>query len=207
MINIAIITLKPTEKIQTLKTLRCPVPHKIVYCRTYGYGKARNTVTKTFGPKGLMVHFNDDLIVSSKIWHYILSLKRGEFILTHDGEHLCSRVFAIHIEDYWLIDGCDEKIKYCFEDGDFAYRAQQQGLKLKVLSPDFTKHIPHPHAFYNPKKIVPITWEFCHMYVKYKRSFDRNPLNFYLPFHDYKVVFKHLSLRLMFTIIWIIKGA
>jgi hypothetical protein len=153
-----------------------------------------------------MVQFNDDLVISPKIWAVLSNLKMNEFILTHDGEHLCSRVFAIHLEDYWRISGCDEKIQYCFEDGDFAYRAQQAGLKLKVLSPDFAKHIPHPHAFYNPKRIVPITSEFCYMYVKYGRHFDRNPLNFYVPFHDYKVVLKHLSLRIVFTVAWIIKG-
>ena len=154
-----------------------------------------------------MVQFNDDLIISQKIWDHILNLKPSEFILTHDGEHLCSRIFAIHLQDFWQVGGCDETIKYCFEDGDFAYRAQQQGLQLKVLSPDFAKHIPHPHAFYNPKKIIPITWEFCKMYVKYKRNFDLNPINFYFPFHDYKVALKHLTLRVAFTVAWIIKGA
>ena len=154
-----------------------------------------------------MVQFNDDLVLSQHIWNQILNLKFNEFILTHEGEHLCSRVFAIYLEDFWKIHGCDEKIKYCFEDGDFAYRAQQAGLKLKVLSPEFAKHIPHPHAFYNPKRIIPITWEFCKMYVKYKRNFTENPSRFFFPFRDYRVVLQHLTLRLTFTLVWIIKGA
>jgi hypothetical protein len=205
MLNIGIVTLKSVDKIRTLETLNCPVPYKLFFCRTLGYGKARNNTALEFGTSGLMVQFNDDLILSQDIWHNILSLKRGEFILTHDGEHLCSRVFAIYLEDFWNIR-FDESIKYCFEDGDFAYRAQQAGLKLKVLSPKFSKHIPHPHSFYKPKRIVPITWEFCKMYVKYNRHFDKNPLNFFFPFHDYKVAVQHLILRLTFTVIWIIKG-
>jgi|WetSurMetagenome_2_1015567.scaffolds.fasta_scaffold20175_6 hypothetical protein len=206
MLNIAVVTLKSADRVKTLDTLCCPVPFHLLFCRTFGYGKARNVAASKFGSSGLMVQFNDDLVLSQKIWNQINSLKHGEFILTHDGEHLCSRVLAIHLEDYWKINGCDESIKYCFEDGDFAYRAQQAGLKLKVLSPDFAKHIPHKHSFYNPKRIVPISWEFCKMYVKYKRNFDKNPLNFFFPFHDYKVVVQHLILRVTFTIIWIIKG-
>lgn len=206
MINIAIVTLKPKKQIKTLETLHCPVPHRIIYCRALGFGNARNVAASMVEKKGLMIQFNDDLIISPQIWMHLLSLKRGEFILTCDGEHLCSRIFAFHLEDYWSIGGCDDKIRYCFEDGDFAYRAQQRGLRLKVLSPSFAKHIPHSHAFYNPKRIVAITWEFCQMYVKYGRYFDKNPLNFYVPFHDYKVAVKHLVLRVLFTIAWIIKG-
>jgi hypothetical protein len=191
--------------VKTLETLQCPVQHRVFFCRTLGYGKARNVVAKKFG-SGLMVQFNDDLVLSPNIWNVILQLKHGEFILTHEGNNLCSRVFAIHVEDFWKVNGCDESIKYCFEDGDFAFRAQQYGLKLKVLSPDFAKHIPHKHAFYNPKRIVPISWEFCQMYVKYKRTFTDDPLRFFFPFHDYRVVLKHLLLRTTFTIIWIIKG-
>ncbi|MGD0071368.1 MAG: hypothetical protein ABSB71_07830 [Candidatus Bathyarchaeia archaeon] len=189
-----------------METLNCPVPHKLIFCRTLGYGKARNVAAKEFGCCGLMVQFNDDLVISPKIWDVILQLKHGEFILTHEGKHLCSRVFAVYLEDFWQLHGCDEKLKYCFEDGDFAFRAQQAGLKLKVLSPDFAKHIPHPHAFYKTKRIVPVTWEFCRMYVKYKRNFDDDPLRFFIPFRDYRVAFQHLLLRVTFTLVWIIKG-
>jgi hypothetical protein len=207
MINIAIITLKTIDKIQTLKTLNCPYPHRLIFCRAKGFGNARNVAATYFGSsKDVMVQFNDDLVISPKIWKHILELKHGEFILSREGEHLCSRIFAIHLNDYWSVGGCDGNITYCFEDGDFAYRAQKKHLRLKVLSPKFAKHIVHPHAFYNPKRIVPITWEFCKMYVKYTRHFDKNPLHFYFPFHDYKVALKHLILRLVFTVIWIIKG-
>lgn len=207
MLNIAIITLKPVDKVKTLETLHCPVQHKLSFCRTLGYGKARNTVAKKFGSSGLMVHFNDDLILSPQIWKQILNLKRGEFILTREGKHLCSRVFAVYLEDFWKVNGCDENIKYVFEDGDFAYRAQQAGLKLKVLSPEFAKHIPHIHSFYKSKKIVPISWESCKMYVKYKRNFDSDPLRFFIPFRDYRVVLQHLLLRVTFTIVWIVRYA
>jgi len=205
MLNIGIVTLKSANKVATLDTLKCPVSFRLMFCRTLGYGKARNIVALKFGSSGLMVQFNDDLVLSNQIWEQIINLKQGEFMLTHDGEHLCSRVFAIHLEDFSKIK-FDESIKYCFEDGDFAYRAQQNGLKLKVLSPNFAKHIPHPHSFYNPKRIIPISWEFCKMFVKYKRNFNNNPLEFFFPFHDYKVIIQHLILRVTFTVIWIIKG-
>jgi hypothetical protein len=206
LLNIAVITLKPSSHVKTLETLKCPVPHRLIFCRTRGYGKARNTAAAVFGGYGLMVQFNDDLVLSPQIWRHILSLKRGEFMLTREGEHLCSRVFAVHLEDYWNVHGCDSKIKYVFEDGDFAFRAQKFGLKLKVLSPDFAKHIPHVHAFYKSKYIVPITWESCRLYVKYKRSFTDNPLRFFFPFHDYRVILQHFTLRSMFMIAWIIRG-
>jgi len=205
-LSIAIITLKPYSQIKTLDTLHCPVPYNLLFCRTKGYGKARNVAASYFKPFDLMVQFNDDLVLSSQIWNHILSLGQEEFMLTHDGPNLCSRVLAIHVNDFWKINGCDSSIKYCFEDGDFAYRAQQAGLKLKILSPEFAKHISHKHSFYNPKHIVPITWEFCKMYVKYKRNFTDDPMRFFFPFHDYRVLLQHFLLRITFTLTWIIKG-
>lgn len=189
-----------------MKILSSLETKKFIVSRSYGYGLARNDAAKFFGKKGLMVQFNDDLVLSPDIWNYLNSYQRGEFGFMVVDEWVCSRVFVIHLEDFWRIGGCDENIKYAFEDGDFYIRATQQGLRFKPIPSKLAKHISHPHSWWTMKNIAQIDFEWSQLFVKYKRKAKRNMFAFYFrPFH-WKVLIQHFILKVIFTIYWIIRG-
>jgi hypothetical protein len=191
----------------TLKTLKLPSGAHLVVSRAFGFGSARNEGAKVLGKTGLMVQFNDDLILSPEIWDFIFSLKIGEFALQVVNEWVCSRVFIIHLEDYWSIGGCDDSIKYAFEDGDFYLRAVKAGLRFRRVPDSLAQHIPHLHSWMKTKNMAKIDWEWTRLFVKYKRQAKHNMFAFYIrPFH-WKVVFQHFVLKVSFTVYWIIKGA
>jgi hypothetical protein len=155
---------------------------------------------------------NDDLVISPELWRYVLSLKRGEFGLqvihnTKSGDQPCSRVFAIYGSDYWRVGGCDNSLKYFFEDGEFYIRALEAGLQFRRVPNECAVHIPHRHAFYDNKaRVFAVTSEVCHVFVKYKRRVSCDFVGFFVPFRDYRVVVQHLVLRIGFMVYWIIRG-
>lgn len=204
--NIAVITLKSNDKIKTLETLSCSQPHNLVFCRSLGYGKARNDAAKTFGSTGLMIQLNDDLVLSPKLWSFALKIKRGEFGFQIVNEWVCSRVFIIHLEDYWKIGGCDNTIKYAFEDGDFYLRAIKKGLIFHSIPTELAQHIPHKHAFTYMKNIAKIDYEWTKLFVKYKRNVQHNMFRFFINPFDYRVLFQHFVLKVTFVIYWLIHG-
>ena len=207
MLNIAIITNKPTSQIKTLQTLQCPQPHRITLSRAKGFSNARNAAI-TIG--GLNIQLNDDLILTPKLWEFAQTIKPGEFAfqLAHEatGDRPCSRVFMIYPEDFYIAQGFDKDLNYFFEDGDFYYRALSKGLKFRAVPDEAAIHIPHKHAFYKPKPKA--EFEAAKIYVKYGqlmmpfKHIDR----FFIPFRDYKVALQHFVLRTTFIIYWILKG-
>lgn len=196
MLSIVIPTCKTT--IRTLESLKdCPVPYQLIVTNVRGVAKARHAgALKAKYP--LIAMFDDDLTIMPPVWKAILGLKQDEFLLTHVGEHLSSRVFAIHKSDYLSVGGFDTSIKYTFEDGDFAIRAQRAGLKLKILPPQLLIHNEHLHrGASGPFGMNLGFWnEYARLYVKYKRQFESNLL---APFtsvpHDYKIAFQWLVVR------------
>ena len=178
--------------------------------RAVGFGKARNVGAIMSGKNGLMVQFNDDLILSSAIWAFLLTLKPGEFAFQIDrscGTHVCSRVFAIYLEDFWKVGGFDSNLKYFFEDGDFYHRAILHGLRFREVPETLAIHIPHAHAFYKPKKWLATESEFCMLFVKYNQnliSFSRLD-RFFVPFRDYRVAIQHFILRIIFLNYWLLR--
>ncbi len=153
--------------------------------------------------------FDDDLTILPPVWTIILKLNKGEFLLTHVGEHLSSRVFAIYKTDYDKIGGFDISAKFTFEDCDFAIRAQRGGLKLKVLPPQLLVHREHPHrSSTGPFGMNISFWkEYARFYVKYNRQFESN---LFAPFirlpHDYKIAFQWLVVRSAFILGYILRS-
>jgi GT2 family glycosyltransferase len=199
-VSIVIPTGKPI--VTTLDSLgSCPIPHQVITSTFNGVGKARHIgALKAKYP--LLVMFDDDLTVSPLIWKTLLKLEDGEFMLTHVGEHLSTRIFAIHLKDYLRVGGFNSEIKFIFEDGEFAYRAQQAGLKLNVLPLELVMHIEHrSRAHVGPFSLNLHFWaEWAKMYVKYGKHFERN---LFAPFevrHDYKVAFQWFVVKTAFII-------
>lgn len=211
MIDIVVITNKSAEQIKTLATLHCPFPHKLVLCRAFGFGTARNTGALGLD-NNLVVQLNDDLVLSPMLWQFAMTINDGEFafqvVTNNKGEgQPCSRVFIIHKKDYWRVGGCDNSLKYFFEDGDFYDRAIAAGLKFKAAPDSLAVHIPHVHAFYNPPmaKLARIESEVCRVFVKHKRKVTSDFVGFFVPFRDYRVVLQHFILRVLFMVYWIIR--
>jgi hypothetical protein len=206
-VGIVLVSNKPLSEMTILETLNQPANSSLVVSRAFGFGPARNFGAKLLGDSGLMVQFNDDLVLSPKIWDFIFSLKKGEFAFQVVDEWVCSRVFVIHLEDYWRIGGCDDNIKFAFEDGDFYLRAIKTGLHFKRVPDELAVHIPHLHSWMRMQNIAQIDYEWSKLFVKYKRQAKRNMFAFFIrPFH-WKVIFQHFILKVAFTIYWIIKGA
>ncbi len=208
-LNIVVVSNKPLNKIKTFETLNCPYRYRLIVCGAAGFGNARNVAAKVFGGSGLMVQFNDDLVLSSKIWDWLCGLERGEFAFQCVDGRACSRVFAIWLEDYWRVGGFDSSLKYYFEDGDFYQRAIDAGLRFRRVPNSLARHIPHVHALYNPKmcQMAKIDNEVARVFVTHKRhAFDRFN-RFFVPFRDYRVVVQHLVLRSVFLVYWIWIGS
>lgn len=205
--QIAIITNKESSQIRLFDSFYCPLPYRLILCRARGFGAARNVAAKAFGDKGLMVMFNDDLVLSPKIWDFIVSVKRGEYAMQVEGPHVCSRVLVVHLEDYWSIGGCDESLRYYFEDGDFHIRAQKQGLKLRVVPAEYAKHIPHRHALLKPNLYV--ASEVARLMVKYQRELDSFS-RYFVPFRyglkGISVVVVHFLLRVAALDYWLLRS-
>jgi hypothetical protein len=196
--SLSIVIPSCKEEIVTVNSLKsCPVPYQLITTNVRGVGKARY-VGALKAKHRLLVMFDDDLVISPVVWQQVLALKPGEFMLTRWGTHLSSRIFACYQTDYFRVGGFNPYIQFTFEDGDFAARAQQIGLKLKVLSPSLLIHCSHKHrGVAGPFGMNLGFWrEYAYFYVKYGRVFERN---LFAPFinlpHDYKVVFQNLVIR------------
>lgn len=176
------------------------------FSQTPGFGAARNYGAKLCGSSGLMVQFNDDLVLYPHLFSWLRTIQRGEFALQIVGSNVCSRVFALHVSDYWRVGGCDSRIKYYFEDGDFYIRALKAGLKFRKVPDMFVHHIPHQHALYNPVKNIYVSVEVARLYHKFGRNLRVSIFRFFVPFRDYRVVLQHFMLRCIFLCYYIIKG-
>ena len=162
---------------------------------------------KTKNP--LVVMLDDDLILSKQVWSIILGLQENEFLLTRWRSHLSSRVFAIHKNDYDRVGGFDPSFHFSFEDGEFALRAQNAGLKLKVLPPNLFTHIAHSRRENSgPFGMNLGFWkEYAEHYVKFKRDFEQNLFDPFtkLP-HDYKIAFQWFIVRSSLILFYIMKS-
>lgn len=212
MIYIVIISKQSGLESKTYRSLSCPFPHRLIISHAVGWGKARNAGAKASGQTGLMVQLNDDLQISPELWKFVLTVKQGEFafqIYNEGGFSVpCSRVFIIHLEDFWRIGGCDSKLKYYFEDGEFYHRAIANGLKFRCVPTELATHTPHRHAFYNPRNWLQVEAEAAKVYVRFGQAFIpfRHISGFFFPFHDYRVAPQHFTLRVLFMVYYIIKG-
>lgn len=200
MISIIIPTAK-TDVLTAKSLVSCPVPYELIISKVAGVGAARAAGVSA-AKNDLIVMFDDDLIIKPSLWQLVLSLKRGQFILAHVGEHLSTRVFAIHRCDYDLVGGFDSKIKYIFEDGDFYLRALKNGLKCKVISTAFYFHPYHTPRTVNRWLLVRLAWEYSRLYVKYKRDLHNYPTDFFIRPLDYKVFLFHFPVKIFGIIYW-----
>src|SRR3990170_8549332 len=116
MVFVVVVSNKPKAEMKTLRYLPFPkIWNNLYIARRFGYGPARNQGAEHFGTEGLMVQLNDDLALSPDLWNYARTYRQGEFGFQVVNEWVCSRVFIIHLEDYWKIGGCDNSIKFAFE--------------------------------------------------------------------------------------------
>jgi GT2 family glycosyltransferase len=151
-----------------------------------------------------MIQMDDDLIVDEAFWNWLNLLKPNEFALCKVGEHLSSRIFAIHLSDFWHIGGMNPNLKFVFEDSEFALRAQRLGLKLRIIPSKFYVHINHPRRRYH--NLPAFNWEYCHMFVKYKRHVIRNLFEFFWRPFDWRIKLQDLVTKIPFTIYWIVRN-
>jgi glycosyltransferase involved in cell wall biosynthesis len=105
------------------------------FARNYGASKAKND---------LLLFLDDDIILDPEIATYINSVRHGEFGMTFLDGFPCTRVLAVHKDDFWSIGGFDKQIRYTGEDRDFYVRALQAGLRYKPIPISLVQHIPHP---------------------------------------------------------------
>jgi glycosyltransferase involved in cell wall biosynthesis len=117
-VSIVIVSGKKTNK--TLQSLHdLPEGSEIIVSTKQGLGFARN-----YGAfrcrYDLMVQLDDDLEIYPEFWGWVQSLKVGEFAMgTVDGVNPATRVFAIHLQDFFAVGGFDSSFRYIFEDWDF----------------------------------------------------------------------------------------
>lgn len=141
MISVIIPSIK--EKILTEKCLlSCPVLYEVIVSRKAGIGYARNWGAKQ--AKGsILVFVDDDLRFSSEVWNRILSIRRGEFVMTQGDAFPITRIMSIYAEDFWAVNGFDESYTVGGEDTDFYFRAIEKGLKCKELPANQIVHAHH----------------------------------------------------------------
>jgi glycosyltransferase involved in cell wall biosynthesis len=139
---------------------------ELLYSHKKGIGAAReDLMIRSQGD--LIVMLDDDITVKVGLAEFLLSLKSGEFAMAKVGNHVSTRVFAIHRLDYHLTDGFDSSIKYVFEDGAFYVDAINKGLKFREVPADLYSHREHVNRTGDSRKFAS-WWEHSKMLVKYK---------------------------------------
>jgi glycosyltransferase involved in cell wall biosynthesis len=203
--KLSIIIPSCKEEIVTLDSLdSCPVEFEVVVSKVSGLGRCRNYGVRK-AQHDLIVMFDDDIVVSPEIWHHVLNVKRGEFAMAFLSGFPCSRVVAIHAEDFWSIGGFDESIKFTGEDRDFYVRALSAGLKFKEVPLELIKHREHSTRSKNIYVGIGSVKENMRFLLRYGRRF---PKVFRVDFLDRA---KHcqartLLLQFIFVIYLILKG-
>lgn len=140
--SIIITSCKP--EIKTLQYLPTELRgFHVVVSREFGVGLARNVGAEKCGG-GLLVFLDDDLNLHPKVADYIVNVAPGEFAMTFLSGFPCSRVLAIHSNDFFKLGGFDDSIRFTGEDRDFFVRAVDSGLRFKPVPIGLVHHIPHP---------------------------------------------------------------
>jgi glycosyltransferase involved in cell wall biosynthesis len=205
--KVSIVIIAGKSQVKTLETITsCPLPYDVEIIRESGLGYARD-VGVSYAKSNLVVMLDDDLVIKPKLWNLLLNIQPREFFMCHEGEHLSSRIFAIHRDDYNRAGGFDPSIKYMFEDGDFAIRAQKAGLKLKVIPSHLYGHVAHKRRVDDINRMARMNFEYSQMLVKYKRHVFRNLFEFFWRPFDWRVKLQDLTTKIVFTVYWIMKGA
>lgn len=181
MLSIVIVSGKPQNlTVESIK--HCPYPHQLIIANQQGLGYARNCGASQCQYK-LMIQFDDDLVLSPKIWSWLIGLKPNEFAMCKVGEHISSRVFACYLDNFWVLGGFDNKLEYIFEDGDFYANALAFGLKFRQVPNSLFKHKDHPVRA-DGEKWLGFNREYCKVFASTPRRVYRNPARFFqVPLH------------------------
>jgi glycosyltransferase involved in cell wall biosynthesis len=171
--KISIIIPSCKDKIVTLDSLdSCPVEFEVVVSKVSGLGRCRNYGARR-AQYDLIVMFDDDIVLSPEIWRHVLNVKRGEFGMAFLSGFPCSRVFAVHAEDFWRIGGFDESIKFTGEDRDFYVRALSAGLKFKEVPLGLIQHREHSTRSNNIYVGIGSVRENMRFLLRYGRRFPQ----------------------------------
>jgi glycosyltransferase involved in cell wall biosynthesis len=203
--EITIVIPSCKKEITTLGSLdSCPVEYELVVSKVAGLGYCRNDGVRK-AKTDFIVMFDDDIILSPEVWHHILSVKRGEFAMAFLSGFPCSRVVAIHTEDFWRIGGFDESIKFTGEDRDFYVRALLAGLKFKEIPLRLIQHREHLTRCKNIYVGIGGARENMRFLLRYGRRF---PKVFRVDFLDRikRGQARTLLLQFIFIIYLILKG-
>jgi glycosyltransferase involved in cell wall biosynthesis len=158
----------------------CPVPCEVIVRRDSGIAFARNQGARA-ATLGLMVQLDDDLTLKPEIWSFIRSVKPGEFAMCYVTRHVATRVFIIHLDDFWQLGGFDEAIRYVWEDGEFYMRAVKAGLRFRLVPPNLYVHRDHTSVRMSSRlKAFKTGWEWCKFFARYNRWVEPNMFSFFL---------------------------
>ncbi len=149
----------------------CPFDHEVLFIRALGIGLARNLGASR--AKGdLIVMLDSDLILKPELWSWLVNLRRGTFAMVKNYEHnsYSSRVFAIHKDDYVQTGGFNPSLKYLWEDGEFALRASELGLKIAPVPSTLYKHIEHEPRCLSKQFFILFNWEYARLFVKFSKK-------------------------------------
>ncbi len=182
-ISIIITTIK--EKAETLHSLgSCPVSYEVIISRVRGISRARNEGgEKASGD--LLVFFDDDLVLSPKIWSIVLSVEPRSFLMA-PGFEPGTRVFCIHRKDFIDIGGFDEKIEHSGEDRElwlrlywagyhpYTFNNHESGVNIFGPKSVYT-HMPHPIRS-QKKRInrIKTIWEQSYYFAKFNGTRSYN---------------------------------
>ena len=195
-VSIIIPTVK--NELVTVESLKhCPVPYQLILSRKFGLGYARNHGARQ-AKHSLLVFLDDDLTLKQEIWEKILTTRKGEFRMTKDryNDLPCTRVTAIHSEDFWRIGGFDESIKFIGEDRVFYIEAIQHGLKFSEVPMKFVVHKPHEPRWRNKYETINMILESCRNFAKY--GFRYSDLTSYFIYTSIKGMrFRSFVIRLL----------
>jgi glycosyltransferase involved in cell wall biosynthesis len=165
--EISVVIISGKQENKTLHSLNgLPDGSQVIVSTKRGLGFARN-----FGAScctnSLMVQFDDDLEVEPEFWSWLQNLKSGEFAMaTVDGVNPATRVFAVHLSDFFKVGGFNPNIKYIYEDWEFFRAAVKHGLRFKMVPNRLYIHIQHTNRNEGRNKFK-IHWESARIWAKY----------------------------------------
>lgn len=167
----SVIITSQKDTIQTLTSAKTLLPdYETVVSRENGLGYARNYGARKANGD-LLVFLDDDLTLNPQITSH-LNVTCGSFAMAFLGGFPCTRVLAIHREDFWGIGGFDESIRFTGEDRDFYMRAVDAGLIFKQIPMSLVTHTPHTPRYRNIYTAIGCIQENALFALKYWR---RNP--------------------------------
>jgi glycosyltransferase involved in cell wall biosynthesis len=203
--NISVVIPSCKEEIVTLGSLdSCPVAFEVIISRDFGLGRCRNNGVRK-AKNEFIVMFDDDIVLSTEIWRHLLNVKRGEFAMAFLSGFPCSRVVAVHADDFWSVGGFDESIRFTGEDRDFYVRALSAGLKFKEIPLSLIQHKEHLVRSKNIYVGIGSVRENMRFLLRYGRRF---PKVFRVDFLDRakRGQAKTLLLQFIFIIYFMLKG-